>query len=503
MTTLPIESVLPEIQQAFRSGTAVVLQAPPGAGKTTRVPLALLDEPWLADRRIVMLEPRRLAARAAARRMAAMLDEKPGETVGYRVRLDTVVGPQTRVEVVTEGVLTRMLQEDPALEKYGLVIFDEFHERNLHADLGLALCLQVRNLLRHDLRLLVMSATLEGTAVARLLDNAPLITSKGRSHPVETHYLDYHSDEPVEQTTVHTVHEALHRHDGDILVFLPGSGEINRIERHLKVFVTDPRIRIFPLHGSLTQDDQQEAIEPAPPGIRKVVLSTPIAETSLTIEGTRVVIDSGLMRVPRFSPRSGMTRLHTVRVSKASADQRRGRAGRLGPGVCYRLWTRHTHLHLTPYNLPEITEADLAPLALELAAWGTPDPSELSWLDPPPDAAFSQAQDLLRYLGAVDPSGTITPHGREMARLALHPRLAHMLLTAKTLGHGALACDIAAMLNERDLFRTHQDEVSPDLRLRLEALRRIENKTGYVQFPTVIMPSIRVRLHGLSGNLGT
>ncbi|MFZ5815777.1 MAG: ATP-dependent helicase HrpB [Bacillota bacterium] len=470
-TMLPIESALPSLMEALRSHAGAVLVAPPGAGKTTRVPLALLDEPWLEGRRVLMLEPRRLAARAAARFMAASLGEAVGGTVGYRVRLETRVGPRTRIEVITEGVLTRLLQADPALEGVGLVIFDEFHERSLHADLGLALCLQSQALLRPDLRLLVMSATLEAEPVAGLLGGAPVIRSEGRSFPVETRYLSRPVEGRIEPAVVRAVTDALAAEAGDLLVFLPGAGEIRRVEERLADLRLGPGIRIAPLYGNLPQEAQDEAIAPSRSGERKVVLATSIAETSLTVEGVRVVIDSGLMRVPRFSPRTGMTRLETLPVSRASADQRRGRAGRLGPGVCYRLWTEQEDRHLTAYTPPEILEADLAPLALELAAWGVADPAELAWLDPPPAGALAQARELLQQLGALDRAGSITPHGRRMAAAGLHPRLAHMILQAVPLGLGGLACELAALLSERDLLRGEGRPPDADLRLRVEALR--------------------------------
>lgn len=469
MTELPIDAALPALREALRSHPSAVLQAPPGAGKTTRVPLALLDEPWLAGQRIVMLEPRRLAARAAARHMAELLGERVGETVGYRVRMDTRVGPGTRIEVVTEGVLTRLLQADPALDGVGLVVFDEFHERNLHADLGLALCLQSRNLLRPELRIVVMSATLDGEAVAALLNPAPIISSQGRSFPVEARHVTRRAKERIEHSVLRTVLQALDSEPGDLLVFLPGAGEIRRVEERLAEAGLGSGVWITPLHGNLPQEAQDRAIAPSPPGHRKVVLATSIAETSLTIEGIRVVIDSGLMRVPRFSPRTGMTRLETVPVSRASADQRRGRAGRLGPGVCFRLWPEHHPL--VPHGAPEILEADLAPLALELAAWGISDPAELAWLDLPPPGAFAQARELLGELGALDALGALTAHGRSMAEMALHPRLAHMLLRARELGTEGVACDLAALLGERDLFRGEGATGDADVRRRLDAVR--------------------------------
>ncbi|HEX8393740.1 MAG TPA: ATP-dependent helicase HrpB [Longimicrobium sp.] len=474
MTDLPIESVIPELREALRTAGAAVLQAPPGAGKTTRVPLALLAEPWLAGQRIVMLEPRRLAARAAARQMARMLGEEVGGTVGFRIKMETRAGPSTRIEVVTEGVLTRMLQSDPALEGVGLVIFDEFHERSLHADLGLALTLQSRAVLRDDLRLLVMSATLDGAPVARLLGDAPIITSAGRMHPVEVRYLGARGDERIEAAVSRAVRRAVDAVEGDVLVFLPGAAEIHRTQGMLADGGLPDGVRILPLYGNLPQPAQDEAIAPGRPGHRKIVLSTSIAETSLTIEGVRVVVDSGLMRVPRFAPRTGMTRLETVTVSRASSEQRCGRAGRLGPGVCYRLWDEHTQHALVPHGTPEILDADLAPLALELAAWGVADPAELAWLDAPPTAAFGQARELLAELGATDAAGTITAHGRQMAALPLHPRLAHMLLRADALGLSALACDLAALLGERDVFRRGEHPADADVRLRLEALRDLQ-----------------------------
>ncbi len=484
MTPLPIEPVLPRLRELLRGHTGVVLQAPPGAGKTTRVPLALLDEPWLRGKRVLVLEPRRMAARAAAARMASLLGEPVGRTVGYRVRMDSRVGPETRIEVVTEGVLTRLLQSDPALEGVGLVAFDEFHERSLHADLGLALCLQARELLRADLRLLVMSATLDGGPVAELLGRragegpAPVLTSEGRSWPVETRYRARPVEGWIEPVAARAVVEALEEDHGDVLVFLPGAAEIRRVEERLREERLPRGAELVPLFGSLPREAQDRAIRPSPPGRRKVVLSTSIAETSLTIEGVRVVIDSGLARVPRFDPRTGMSRLETVTVSRASADQRRGRAGRLGPGVCHRLWTEAEQRHLIPFAPPEILDADLAPLALELAAWGVSDPTDLSWLDIPPAGAFAQARELLSRLGALDPSGAVTLRGRRMAGLPLHPRLAHMVLAGAELGHGTLACELAALLAERDLLRGDSGAPDADLRSRVEALRAVRGGRG-------------------------
>jgi ATP-dependent helicase HrpB len=467
---LPIDEALPALLEALRRRTSVVLQAPPGAGKTTRVPLALLDEPWLAGARIVMLEPRRLAARAAARRMASTLGERVGATVGFRVRMESVVGPSTRIEVVTEGVLARMIQSDPALEGIGIVIFDEFHERSLQADLGLALALQTQSVLRDDLRLLVMSATLDGEAVARMLDDAPIVSSEGRSYPVDVRHLGRRIDERIETAVTAAIRRSLAEEEGDVLVFLPGAGEIRRVASLLAASALPSTVDIVALHGNLPQEEQDRAIAPSIAGRRKVVLATSIAETSLTIEGIRVVIDSGLMRVPRFSPRSGMTRLDTVRVTRSSSEQRRGRAGRLGPGICYRLWNELEQAHLLPHGQPEILEADLAPVALELAVWGVVDPLELRWLDPPPPASFAHARELLGELGALDANGTVTPHGRRMAELPLHPRLAHMVLHGAELGASSIACDLAALLSERDIVRSGGVNPGVDVRLRIEAL---------------------------------
>lgn len=475
--SLPVDAELPRLLGALADGARVVLQAPPGAGKTTLVPLALLAAPWLDGRKVVLLEPRRLAARAAARRMAVTLGEAVGETVGYRMRLDTRVGPRTRVEVVTEGVLTRMLQTDPELADVGCVIFDEFHERSLHADLGLALCLDCQDGLRPDLRLVVMSATLDSGPVAELLDGCPVIESAGRAWPVETRHLPpargwlpYDTTPPgvLEDAVADAVRRALHEEDGSVLVFLPGAGEIRRTAERLGGLAGTPRgpVAVHALYGDLSPELQDAAIAPAPQGTRKVVLATTIAETSLTIDGVRVVIDAGLTRVPRFDPRSGMSRLVTERVSRAAADQRRGRAGRTGPGVCWRLWREGEEAALRPFARPEILDADLAPLLLELAQWGVPDASALRWLDTPPHANLAQARELLTLLGALDAAGRMTPHGRRMAALPLHPRLAHMVVRAGELGLGATACCVAALLEERDPLR----DAGTDLRLRVALL---------------------------------
>ena len=417
-----------------------------------------------------MLEPRRLAARAAAARLAYLRGEQVGETVGYRMRGDTRVGPRTRIEVVTEGVLTRRLQHDPTLDGVGIVIFDEFHERSLDADLGLALCLHTQRLVRPDLRLLIMSATLDGEAVARLLGDAPILTSEGRAYPVETRYVAPRTAARVDSSVVAAIRVALRESTGDLLVFLPGAAEIRRVESML-ADGDDTDTIVTPLFGSMPHDAQDRAILPDPRGRRKIVLATSIAETSLTIEGIRVVIDCGLSRVPRFSPRSGMMRLETVRVSRASADQRRGRAGRLAPGICYRLWAESDDVQLLDHALPEIASADLTPLALDLAMAGITDPSELRWLDSPTPAAFAQARELLAELDALDTRGAITAHGRAIAALPVHPRLGHMLVRAKAQGDAALACQIAALLSERDIIRGADGPPDADLSRRIDALR--------------------------------
>ncbi len=467
MPALPIDEVLPAVREALATGGSLVLIAPPGAGKTTRTPLDLLDQPWLAGRSILMLEPRRLAARTAAARMAELLGEPVGRRVGYRVRFDSRVSAATQVEVLTEGILTRRLQSDPELAGVGLVIFDEFHERSLHADLALALCKEARDGLREDLKILVMSATLDGAAVARLLDGAPVVESAGRGYPVTVRYLPAEPSGPVAATVARAAREALDRHTGDILAFLPGGAEIRRAQALLDAAAPSDTL-ILPLYGDLSQEAQHQAIRPDPQGRRKVVLATPIAETSLTIEGVSVVVDGGLARVPRFEPSCGLTRLDTVRISLDSAEQRAGRAGRLGPGQCLRLWTESSHRTLAPRRTPEILEADLAPLALELARWGVDDPAALAWLDPPPAAALAQARELLIQLDALDSQGRITATGHGLAELPLHPRLAHMLRQGAALGLAGAAADLAALLEERDILTGPQR--TADLERRLAAL---------------------------------
>ena len=477
LPSLPITEALPDLKQALTSNSNVVLQAPPGAGKSTLVPLALLDEAWLSGGRIVMLEPRRLAARAVATRMAQILGEPVGRTVGYRTRLDSKVTAQTRIEVVTEGILTRWLQRDAALEGVAIVIFDEFHERSLQADLGLALCLDAQDTVREDLKLMVMSATLDGEAVAKLLGDAPIVTSAGRMFAVETHYRSgvgarsAGREEDMALVAANVTARAVEEQEGDVLVFLPGQGEIRRAQRRLEELALPRGTRVLPLYGELAIDQQDAAIRPSIAGERKIVLATNIAETSLTIEGVRIVVDSGLARRAQFSPASGMSRLQTVRISRASADQRRGRAGRLQAGVCYRLWPEAEQASLPAQTAAEIVEADLAPLALELANWGISDPLALRWLDPPPTASFSQARDLLRELDALDTDGRINAHGRALARIGAHPRLAHMIVRGNELGLKRPALQIAALLGERDLLRLPPGNRDVDFRLRMDALR--------------------------------
>jgi len=503
MSTLPIHAVLPDIKKMLESNRNGILVAEPGAGKTTRVPLELMHEPWLAGRKILMLEPRRLAARSAARYMATALGEPVGESIGYRIKQDTRVGPNTRVEVITEGVLIRLLQADPALEEVGLVIFDEFHERSLQADLGLALCLQSQSLLRDDLRLLIMSATLDAEPIAALLGGAPVVTSEGRSFPVETHYLERaDTGKSIEWKTVNAVSRALREHSGDVLVFLPGVAEIRRVEALLQEQLDGEHVRIAPLYGNMSQEQQDQAIAPSPPGTRKIVLATSIAESSLTVAGIGIVIDGGLMRVPRYSPRTGMSHLETIRVSRASADQRRGRAGRLGPGVCYRLWTEQEDRHLAVRSQPEIMDADLTPLALELAVWGVRDPAELLWLDPPPQATMEQAKGLLRQQGAIDQADAVTSHGRELAALGIHPRLAHMVIRACADQQGGLACDLAALLGERDLLQGENRFADIDIQLRVEVLRGIGSIDGKPRTDQAALRRIRQESSQLKQQLG-
>ena len=475
---LAIDAALPALRAAVVAHANVVLQAPPGAGKSTGVPLALLTEQSLRPGKIVMLEPRRLAARAVATRMSQMLGEAVGQTVGFRTRLESRTSKNTRIEVVTEGILTRWLQRDATLEGVAMVIFDEFHERSLNADVGLALCLEAQAEVRDDLRILVMSATLDTPAVAQLLGDAPIVSTEGKAFDVETRWAATGAanrgqrEIDIATRTARTILQALEQEPGDILAFLPGQGEIRRAQQQLEEGGLARSVSVLPLFGDLSAAEQDAALRPGDAQHRKVVLATNIAETSLTIEGVRVVVDSGLARRARFDPSTGMSGLETVRISRASADQRRGRAGRLGPGVCYRLWSETEHASLAAQTAPEILEADLAPVALDLAEWGVSDPRSLRWLDPPPAATFAQARDLLRSLDAIDAEGRITPHGRALARLGTHPRLAHMIVRGAELGLRRLALEIAAVLGERDLLRWNAGRRDADLRLRIEALRR-------------------------------
>ena len=479
INTLPIYEIIPKLKEVISTTSNLVLQAPPGAGKTTVVPLQLLGEKWLKGKKIIMLEPRRLAARASAKRMADTLDEKVGETVGYRVRMDSKVGPKTRIEVVTEGVLIRKLQSDPELNDVGLLIFDEFHERSIEADLGLALSLDAQEGLREDLKILVMSATLDGERIAHLMNDAPLITSEGRSFPVEYRYLEKKSTRPIVDEMTVSITQALKKEGGSILAFLPGVGEIERTKASLEAKNLDKNVIICPLYGVMSFEDQDLAIKPAAQGLRKVVLATDIAQTSLTIEGIRVVIDSGLKRSAVFDVTSGMTGLETTMLSKASADQRAGRAGRLEEGICFRLWSRAAERALKPFDAPEIKKVDLTPLALDLALWGIDDASTLKWLDLPDSAAMGRAKELLKSLGALGDQGRITAHGKAMARLAMSPRLAHMVLTAKINGYGLLALTIAGLIQERDLLHLPDTMKTVDFRLRIEALNYV--KTGRIK----------------------
>jgi ATP-dependent helicase HrpB len=466
-TPLPIDAVLGPLRSHLAARTTAVLSAPPGAGKTTRVPLALMDEGWLEGRKILVLEPRRIAARAAASRMAQTLSESVGERIGLRARMVSKSGPKTRIEVVTEGVFTRMILDDPELSGVGAVLFDEFHERSLDADLGLALALDCQAGLREDLRILPMSATLDGARVARLLGDAPVIASEGRAFPVETRYLGRDANARVEDQMADAVMRALRAETGSILAFLPGQAEIRRVEERLKERCGDPAVVLAPLYGAMDMKAQDLALQPAAKGQRKVVLATSIAETSITIEGVRVVIDCGLARVPRFEPDVGVTRLETVRVSRASADQRRGRAGRTEPGVCYRLWDEPQTQSLPAYAEPEIRAADLAPLLLDCAEWGASDPLSLSWLDPPPAAAIAAAREELTALDALDARGHITAMGKRLRSLPLPPRLARMVIAAAGLGHAEEAAEIAAVMVERGLGGN-----DADLALRVENFRR-------------------------------
>ena len=461
-TALPIDAVLDELARTLAGNNAAVVVAPPGAGKTTRVPLALLDESWAKNRKIIVLEPRRIAARASAERMAHTIGERVGETVGYRVRFGSKVSRATRIEVVTEGIFSRQILDDPELSDVAAVLFDEFHERSLDADIGLALARDAQTGLREDLRILVMSATLDGARVAKLLGDAAVIESEGRAFPVETRYLGRKADAPLERQMADAIAMALRADPGSVLAFLPGTAEIRRTQNFLTERVHEASIEIVPLFGGLDASVQDRAIAPSPRGRRKVVLATSIAETSLTIEGVRIVVDSGMARVPRYEPDIGLTRLETVRASRAAVDQRRGRAGRTEPGVCYRLWDEPQTASLAAYTQPEILSADLSSLVLDLAQWGVSDPASLAFLDSPPAPALKEARSLLRELGALDADGRITGEGRSLRALALPPRLARMIVDSDRLGAGEEAAEIAAVLTERGLGG---DSVDLDVRL--------------------------------------
>jgi ATP-dependent helicase HrpB len=466
-TPLPIDAVLDELSRTLEAHNAAVLVAPPGAGKTTRVPLALLDAPWAKDKKIIVLEPRRIAARASADRMAKSLGERAGETVGYRVRFGSKISRATRIEVVTEGIFTRLILDDPELSGIAAILFDEFHERSLDADMGLALARDAQTGLREDLRILVMSATLDGARVAKLLGEAPVVESEGRAFPVETRYLGRKADAPIERQMADAIASALRADSGSVLAFLPGAAEIRRTQNFLSERVQDTSVEIVPLFGALDAAVQDRAIAPAPKGSRKVVLATSIAETSLTIEGVRIVVDSGLARVPRYEPDIGLTRLETVRASRAAVDQRRGRAGRTEPGVCYRLWDEPQTASLAPYTQPEILSADLSSLVLDLAQWGVSDPAALSFLDLPPGPAWKEAKSLLAELNALDADGRITAEGKSLRALALPPRLARMIVDSHRAGEGEAAAEIAAIITERGLGGD-----SVDLEHRRDQFRR-------------------------------
>jgi ATP-dependent helicase HrpB len=480
-TSLPIDDALPRLRDALARRDAAVLVAPPGAGKTTRVPLVLLDESWANDKKILVLEPRRLAARAAAARMASTMGEEVGDTVGLRVRFGSKVSKRTRIEVVTEGIFTRLILDDPSLDGIAAVLFDEFHERSLDADLGLVLARDAQQGLREDLKILAMSATLDGARVAALLGDAPVVESEGRAFPVETRYLGRDPRARIESQVADAVKRVLRADTGSVLVFLPGAGEIRRTETQLMEGVRDTNVDIVALYGALDAREQDRAISQSPPGRRKVVLATSIAETSLTIEGVCVVIDSGLSRVPRYEPDVGLTRLETVRVSRAAADQRRGRAGRTEPGVCYRLWDEAQTGSLEPYTRPEILSADLSSFVLDLAQWGTSDPGTLPFLDPPPQAALSEARALLAELGAIDAQGRITDEGRKLRALPLPPRLARMVVDAAEQGAGETGAAIAAILTERGLGGDDVDLTHRLDRFRRDRSRRAEEAKAMVR----------------------
>ncbi|MCC6371606.1 MAG: ATP-dependent helicase HrpB [Bacteroidia bacterium] len=468
---LPVADIINEVREQLANQNTLIVNAPPGAGKSTLLPLALMEEDWLQGKKIIMLEPRRLAAKTIALRMASLLEEEVGQRVGYRIRFENRVSSKTKIEVVTEGILTRLLQNDNALEDVALVIFDEFHERSLHADVAMALCREAQQVLRPDLRIMVMSATLNMPQLSALL-NCPVCVSEGKQYPVEIIYSGDADETLLPELSARTIVRAIKEHEGDVLVFLPGEGEIKKCEELLKNQLHE--FSIHPLYGQLSPQEQYLAITPNKFGKRKIVLATSIAETSLTIEGVRIVVDSGFGRTQKFDTRSGLSRLETIRVSKDSADQRAGRAGRLSSGVCYRMWTMATHERMAPHRVPEIMEADLAAMMLEMALWGIGDILQLTWLSPPPKAAIAQATDTLQQLNAID-KGKITTHGKDIHRLACHPRIAHMLLMAKQTHNLPLATDIAAVLEERDPLPR---EAGVDLNLRIEALRKGRKNNG-------------------------
>jgi len=470
LTVLPIIEIIPDLKKGLAEHNTLILQAAPGAGKSTYLPLQLLNEPWLVGKKIILLEPRRLAAKTVASRLAFQLNEEVGETVGYKIRFENKISKSTRLEILTEGILTRMLQEDGALENIGLIIFDEFHERSLHADLALALIREIQTILRPDLRILIMSATIDGEKLSSVLNNAPIITSKGRQHPIKFNYEGADEKIPLHLQMAHVIKKAMNENSGDILAFFPGAGEIARTAEILEREKINAKI--FPLFGDMPIHLQQEAILPAKNGERKIVLATSLAETSLTIEGVNIVVDCGFSRVPKFDTRSGLTRLETIRVTKDSADQRAGRAGRLGPGICYRLWTEGFNHHLVPHRSAEILDADLAPLVLELSNWGTEEINSLTWLSTPPAGTVMQAKELLEQLGALE-KNKISIRGKEMLRLPTHPRIAHLLIEGRKSKQHSLACDIAALLEERDPL---PKEAGVDLVLRIEVLRKFRRK---------------------------
>ncbi|MBO7146399.1 MAG: ATP-dependent helicase HrpB [Lentisphaeria bacterium] len=503
-TGLPIENILDELQECLENNTSAVVCAAPGAGKSTVVPPALLDAPFLAGKKILMLEPRRIAAVGAAKRIAHLLHETVGERAGFRTRYNTKVSGKTRIEVITEGILTRMIQNDPELSDVGLIIFDEFHERSLQADLGLVLALDVRGAFREDLRIMIMSATVDTVKMQKILGrNTPVISSDGKMFPVETLYRPPEDkNKPLEKNLVSNIVFALNHYPGDILVFLPGEGEIRRSLAELeKSFLSaeEQKLLFLPLYGNLPEKEQDLALSPAPDGFRKVILSTPVAESSVTVPGVRIVIDSGWMRVPRFSPLTAMNHLETVRVSVASADQRRGRAGRTANGVCIRLWSQPEENTFPPFNIPEIMEADLASTALELAKWGVVPQTagELQWPDPPPSVKLEQAFSLLKDLSALDPSGHLTAHGEILLQRPMHPRLAHMVTFAEKIGKAGLGAALGALLSERDFLRNQQNA---DLKERLRLLMEFQS-ADKMNFPVdrAAFQRVRTALRQLSG----